>query len=1245
MTDRDCIKKIRKCIEDRNMSFIIGAGFSKNISDKFPLWDELLCPMVTEMYPECESKNREKQKRAVRNIIHRIGYLGIASEYVRRKGYHEAIDVYIETHTPYLKKQDNGTFVVMLNDKCIDTQPYLECHKKLLSLGIKNIYTFNYDNTLDIFGGTDIAEKHIDEQNKAIRQLDRHENHKNSYTETVSQLKRQIEELRMPSSESMTGHESIETILQKTNDALKDFDVNLNPFTDIDSIDEKHVENITAFETKKTELESIINSAEANREKVYQLIEKAFQISLTENKKNIYKLHGNLRSSNVNPYGFDNDTHRHYIICKEDYDEYPQKHEAFVNLMKVSLLRGAFCLIGFSGNDPNFLAWIDWVKDVLDKNNERKRKEHTNPIYFINVDDTPLTEDKLLLLKNHYIKPVNLAQEFPTASTPKERILHFLNAIATDKTKYENYKNAWENIQINPPEKLITDAIIPQIDCVYNLAEYNRIPSQTDYSHHRRIATFSKAKKLIEHDPRKVETAKLLYAAIKGELMPLSAVLDNQHLKRLLQDTKIEDQLRTKYALLALRSRILQNQPIDELPKAKEDSLYECIWGELFALRFGKAKQLLDAWNPDTAFNKVRKQILLSVFDDTEIKSEQILNLLQQENFTCIQDYKYALDILPQIRGIFFNDENGHISLDKDVRTRKDWVEQHNPDLIQIWRLINSLQDQITQSENKVPYGNAKKTVKFNTYNVPQVNSTKIIQLFIELGLPTETRNLNFMNKDKWIAVYENIYEYYPYPCLYFTLLYGNSKDIIRKVAQDYIYSHKLASMLPDMLNQMLQTSLDTCCPKNVRDAIYIAAPIFMKAVALERWIDSFKQVYDSFEFTPDFPDRNRISPDYDFIINSVELVHDTEFKQQIINECVTAPAKIDNFHNELLIAASNQLTSLNNTISGKIANLIDVAETPAQFYVLLNTQKVSDKNKLCRKFMSLSEDKYKDITLLTAVSCFAKDFPELKAKLRDIAINSHSLWLTGISKDRHQVSHYGHILDINIIQNDIGFDERQITTIYNKMLIALDAIDDVTAQGMNHGFNLFSNWKQILSIMLQFLRQNKTVLDKVPTYRQSVKKATSLYNKYRGGNKLSELLIDDEHTNNAIACLVNEIQANGVSKYQEEYMLLANKIIMHNSQYLNACFLHFGWVLTKYKEQFKPEIFKPLLKYILDSYKPYFLRNKPKKWDIQYAEKDIVEKELLRIYRVYAKWGGRSVFWSNYTPLYYYPINAEITD
>ena len=43
------LKDIRKHIEEGTMSLIIGAGFSKNISDKFPLWTELIGPMVEEL--------------------------------------------------------------------------------------------------------------------------------------------------------------------------------------------------------------------------------------------------------------------------------------------------------------------------------------------------------------------------------------------------------------------------------------------------------------------------------------------------------------------------------------------------------------------------------------------------------------------------------------------------------------------------------------------------------------------------------------------------------------------------------------------------------------------------------------------------------------------------------------------------------------------------------------------------------------------------------------------------------------------------------------------------------------------------------------------------------------------------------------------------------------------------------------------------------------------------------------------
>ena len=38
-------------------------------------------------------------EKEIEHKIEEIGYLGIAQEYVRRKGFHEAIDVYIEQHT------------------------------------------------------------------------------------------------------------------------------------------------------------------------------------------------------------------------------------------------------------------------------------------------------------------------------------------------------------------------------------------------------------------------------------------------------------------------------------------------------------------------------------------------------------------------------------------------------------------------------------------------------------------------------------------------------------------------------------------------------------------------------------------------------------------------------------------------------------------------------------------------------------------------------------------------------------------------------------------------------------------------------------------------------------------------------------------------------------------------------------------------------------------------------------------
>ena len=67
----------------------------------------------------------------------------------------------------------------------------------------------------------------------------------------------------------------------------------------------------------------------------------------------IIKLHGSFRSQ-APP-----------IITEEDYRTYPQNYDAFANTFRQSLLENTLVLIGFSGDDPNFLEWGGWIRDVL----------------------------------------------------------------------------------------------------------------------------------------------------------------------------------------------------------------------------------------------------------------------------------------------------------------------------------------------------------------------------------------------------------------------------------------------------------------------------------------------------------------------------------------------------------------------------------------------------------------------------------------------------------------------------------------------------------------------------------------------------------------------------------------------------------------------------------------------------------------------------------------------------------------
>lgn len=91
---------------------------------------------------------------------------------------------------------------------------------------------------------------------------------------------------------------------------------------------------------------------------VYCVVNKQDDLSSARSPR-IVKLHGTVDVTNE------------LIFTQEDYRKYPQHYAAFVNFARQVFIENELCLLGFSGEDPNFVEWSGWVRDNLAAHSRR----------------------------------------------------------------------------------------------------------------------------------------------------------------------------------------------------------------------------------------------------------------------------------------------------------------------------------------------------------------------------------------------------------------------------------------------------------------------------------------------------------------------------------------------------------------------------------------------------------------------------------------------------------------------------------------------------------------------------------------------------------------------------------------------------------------------------------------------------------------------------------------------------------
>jgi tetratricopeptide (TPR) repeat protein len=126
-------------------------------------------------------------------------------------------------------------------------------------------------------------------------------------------------------------------------------------------------------------------AAETNDQQTYETVTSITDIPRTRPPR-IVKLHGSMPSGP-------------FIFTEEDYRNYRRRFPPFVNLVQEILLENELCLIGFSGDDPNFLQWSGWIRDQLGSSARR--------IYLVGV--LKLSAPRRKLLEAHNVSPIDLA--------------------------------------------------------------------------------------------------------------------------------------------------------------------------------------------------------------------------------------------------------------------------------------------------------------------------------------------------------------------------------------------------------------------------------------------------------------------------------------------------------------------------------------------------------------------------------------------------------------------------------------------------------------------------------------------------------------------------------------------------------------------------------------------------------------------------------------------------------------------
>lgn len=1227
------LKDIRNKLASQQLSLLVGAGLSRNVSPKFLNWEELLIDLAYELYKseidtafEAHVKSGEVpqlEQLAFNNAncikyIKRVGYLEIVSEFIERRGYTESITTYIEDRIPGILYED-GKYYLEINGVPEEIpKQKLSLHRSLVDLPWNNIYTTNYDDLLDVCVDHNRYQLLLDE----IAAL---EIEVKDTEEKIRKVEEDLENLSQ-------GKESTRPAASENPPLENVSEPNLQSKQQVDQKKNEYNFKISTLKQTLSKRETLQRSKEKELQDCYQIVKKADGLRIKK-QKNIIKLHGSLRSSEDKGkfrFGFDGDHKTQYIIAKEDYDCYPTQHEAFTQLMRISLLQESFCLLGFSGVDVNFRAWLNWVRDILHKAAKEIGKNHDYKIYLVEASESKVSKDVQLFYENHSIvriplldpEVINVIQKdigkpiiIKDRRDALEAFVLYLNndedvkvdIPSADISVRTEYRQAWERISIydfnTPPDESMTASVLNKLDTIYDRLwlpnlDYPATHNQQSIVDYTAMAGWDQK---LDDRP---DLVRLLSYAIGGLLVPIQNLIAPQVVQKLLANELTSEETQR----MINRQVALSADPMVQLPE-----IHDRILQAAFSFKFAELKELLMTADL-TGKDKIVGAGFLALIDP-EQSVKNLESAIWKEDLGRGEQMLYGLELL------YFLTQPRIFSTDLRVARLISAFKESGYKLLQdaIGRLVKQVEK---KRDKQKPYGKNRFTKSRSmqlTKGSDSQTAVQTLMLLAESGFQLTVGWVHLQSHDDWYPVQKAGFRFYPAAFLFYSLQYSN-KDFLKKVGQDYAFSDNetVVEALPGICEALFKCLSDA--PEFIRDHIPDFLSGLLVGVKPAVWQAHFGTWWSSLI-------KNKLAFLNDHRLRQPALIKicvlyidDSALLIKTIKDCLQSVISGEqddqainilyylnrNIYFKKLMPSTRQAKSINDLMDKIIerisAQRIDLIFVMGNLFRLLNDH---HKAQIIAQLKILNLTEIDRSRVWRIIVYFANGDKELNKSLRAAIIDHRLLWHTGIDGNKVSGGGKDEFIEITALAPPIlktgglKWSDSQIQKIYERLISSLSEIARIDVR------DRWFNFTDVLEEMSKFLNNFHNKLKSQANFIQTSALVKECLEKNRNYADLEEGLTSRDPTEvvNALAQL-HERYYEG--RFEPSMMeLVMNKILLQAEPALEESINYFSvWVHDKNRhDRFK-------------TYHPLLIRILKKYWVDPLPESDeaFVEENLVRI-------------------------------